>query len=382
MVHLSDRGRFLSATFGWEEFRRLAVSQGTCMSGYHNFNHVVEIPSRLAELLGIPPDAKAKLRVPRRDALTVVERVWSDEGVVLDALAGLPGIPDTPRCFARRKDWAVHEYVEGTALSLLCPPGKPLESRYLDQIVNQLAAFARVPVAALPPLPEGWAPDRNCRAFLSGRADFAEREVRARNWPEFGRLFTELGVPEDALRRLRARLPAMASRPFALLHGDLHRDNLIVRSDGELCLVDWELAMWGDPLHDLAIHLVRMRYPMDQEPEVVERWRRSVEHVRQDAVRGLDADLPAYIAYERAQSLFADTMRIARALGPHPEPGRIGAGVSAVREALWVAADPLRLGRLPTLTEVERALVGWCRRVGRHAAPVTAGRGPSTWPGR
>ncbi|MFI9106284.1 aminoglycoside phosphotransferase family protein [Streptomyces fildesensis] len=379
----TGRDRLLSAAGEWDGLRRLATDQGTCMSGYHNLNHVVEIPSHLAELLGIPPATKVKLRTPRSDSLTVVERVWSDEGAVLDALAGLPGIADTPRCFARRDGFSVHEYVEGATLSQLCSPGKPLEDRFLDQIVEQLAAFTRVPAAALPPLPARWARDGDSRAFLRGRADFAEREVRARNWSEFGSLFTELGVPEDALRGLRDRLPAMASRPFALLHADLHRDNLIVREgSGELCLVDWELAMWGDPLHDLAVHLVRMRYPPEQEREVIERWRCAVGAATPRAVRGLDADLPAYLGYEHAQSLFADTLRIARALAPNPEPGRVEAGASLVRGALLVAEEPLRLVGVPTLTEVARALVRWCRRADRHAAPVTAGRGPSTWPGR
>jgi hypothetical protein len=242
----------------------------------------------------------------------------------------------------------------------------------------------------------------------------------------FGSLFTELGVPEDALRALRDRLPVLTPRPFALLHADLHRDNLIVREDtGDLCLVDWELAMWGDPVHDLAVHLVRMQYPPEQELEVVERWRWSVERVRPDAARGLAADLPTYRAYEHAQSLYADTLRIARALGPDPERGRVAADAVLVRGALLVAEEPLRLDRVPALTDVTRALADWCRRVGRRAddladrrpdgptargtdvlaglradtpgrrhatpltapfttplaAPLTAGRGPSTWPG-
>lgn len=383
------RGRMPSITHQWDALRRRAADDTPCMAGYHNLNHVVEMPAPLARSLGFAPARKVKLRIPRVDSLTVVERVWPDEGAVLDALAGLPGLADTPRCLARLDGFAVHEYVEGSPLSALSGRGKPLEDRLLAQISDQLAAFTRVPVAALPPLPPRWARDGDCGAFLRGRADFAEREVRARHWPVFGSLFRELGVPEGALRGLRDRLPELTSRPFALLHADLHRDNLIVREDsGDLCLVDWELAMWGDPLHDLAVHLVRMRYPPEQEREVVERWRWSVERVRPDAARGLDADLPTYLAYEHAQSLYADTLRIARALGPGPEPGRVAADAALVRGALLVAEQPLRLSGVPTLTEVTRALVGWCRGAdrsdvaGRPVAPVTAGRGPSTWPVR
>ncbi|MDJ0345070.1 aminoglycoside phosphotransferase family protein [Streptomyces sp. PH10-H1] len=361
-----------SAVSWWDELLPLAASEGTCLSGYHNLNYVHRLPPHLAESAGLAQDTRVKVRTPRSGSLKVVERVWPDEDVVLDALAGVDGIADTPRCFARQDGFSVHEYVEGTPLSRLCGPGKPVDPRYLDLITGQLAAFTRGPAADLPPLPKGWARDQDCGTFLRERAEFAEREVRARNWREFGALFTALGVPANALRGLRDRTPEMAPRPFALLHADLHRDNLIVRNDGDLCLVDWELAMWGDPLHDLAVHLVRMRYPAYQEADVIERWQRDVAKVRREAGLGLDRDLPAYIAYERAQSLFADTMRIARALGPQPDPGLVGTGVALVRDALQVAAEPLRLRGLPTLTEVERILLGWCRR------PVTATRAPST----
>ncbi|MGJ3560123.1 phosphotransferase family protein [Streptomyces sp. INA 01156] len=83
-------------------------------------------------------------------------------------------------------------------------------------------------------------------------------------------LFVALGVPEDALTGLAGRIPAMARRSYSLLHTDLHRDNLIVSSGGDppLICVDWELATYGDPLHDLATHLVRMRYRATNGP----RW--------------------------------------------------------------------------------------------------------------
>lgn len=55
----------------------------------------------------------------------------------------------------------------------------------------------------------------------------------------------------------------MVSRPFSLLHTDLHRDNVIFSYHGDppLICVDWELATYGDPVHDLATHLVRTAYP-------------------------------------------------------------------------------------------------------------------------
>src|SRR5205807_9363196 len=53
------------------------------------------------------------------------------------------------------------------------------------------------------------------------------------------------GAALDALRT--------AWRPSALIHGDWKLENcLVCDEDGSVHVVDWELAMWGDPLWDAA----------------------------------------------------------------------------------------------------------------------------------
>ncbi|MEU4769141.1 phosphotransferase [Actinosynnema sp. NPDC023794] len=57
----------------------------------------------------------------------------------------------------------------------------------------------------------------------------------------------------ELLGRLRAEW-----RPDCLVHADVRLDNCVVRPDmptrvgKELCLIDWEMAMWGDPAWDVA----------------------------------------------------------------------------------------------------------------------------------
>lgn len=363
----------------WTALRDDAQLRGRRLEGFHHLNFMLDEIAGHAELVGVGADTPVKVRVGRLDSLKVVERLWDDEGVILTALSRTRAVRNTPLFYAGQGDIAVHEFVSGQTLARVCPPGKPLDPHYLDSLVGQLAALTDVSADELPPLPGHWAEDGDSRGFLRDRADFAEREVRRANWAEFGSLFSALEVPANALRVLRDRLPALRPRPFALLHGDLHRHNVIVRhADDALTIVDWELALWGDPLHDLAIHLVRMRYPADQRWEVVQRWRAAV---RPEVAAGLEQDLPVYVNYERAQSLFADTLRAARALaalGEHPAAAAVGAAVSRVRNALHLAAGPLRLNRVPTRTEVERALLGWVRLRGGRAAgaqlPATADR--------
>lgn len=347
-----------SAADPWQRLLTDAVSRGRPLAGFHNSNYVLERAGGHARLLDVDPGTPLKVRV-RRGALTVVERAWSDEGAILAALDRTEAVRGTPRHYAGAGEACVHEYVPGVALSQVCPPGKPLERRYVEAVAAHFASFGAVRLADLPPLPAGWAADGDSRAFLLDRVRFTDTRVRGAHEAEYGGLLGALGVPERALGDYAARLPALTRRPFALLHADLHRGNLIVRDDGDLAVVDWELALWGDPLHDLAVHLVRTGYPDDQRDEAVRAWRDAVEPA---AAAGLADDLPVYIGYEYAQSLYADTLRAAHGLSEHPEPAALDAAARWVRDALWRAAAPLRLDRVPTLTEVERALLAWARR--------------------
>lgn len=48
------------------------------------------------------------------------------------------------------------------------------------------------------------------------------------------------------------RMTAISSGPGVLVHGDLTPENVIVRDDGALCLIDWEYAHCGHGDEDLA----------------------------------------------------------------------------------------------------------------------------------
>lgn len=49
-----------------------------------------------------------------------------------------------------------------------------------------------------------------------------------------------------------AQLSTLSNSGTSLVHGDLTPENVIVRADGSLCLIDWEYAHCGHPDEDLA----------------------------------------------------------------------------------------------------------------------------------
>ncbi|MFG2128996.1 phosphotransferase [Streptomyces sp. NPDC048751] len=343
------------------EFVGRAVQQGRENGGNHNLNHVLPATERVAPLLGVDPGTPVMVRTPRPGTLPVVIRTWENEPKILDAIGGT--LPNVPRCLAKGHGFAIHTYAEGEPLSAVCPDDKPVDSLRVQELTGLLARTTQVRRAALPPLPAVWPRNlTDSQGFLRTLALLADEQVRKPNWPVFGGLFKALGIPEDALVRLAERVPSMARRPYALLHTDLHRDNVIVESRSEgapLRLVDWELASYGDPLHDLATHLVRMRYPKDQWDEVTGAWEQAVRQVRPSAANGIHRDLSRYVDFERAQSLYPDVMRAARSLEDAPGEARLATATRQVLRALRAATRPLGLGSVPDAPEIERALFRW-----------------------
>jgi aminoglycoside phosphotransferase (APT) family kinase protein len=345
---------------------RRAISES--LNGHHNSNLLLTWNDSMSRLVGEePPDPPlVKLRTPLRGP-SVVMRTWRDEARVLAAVR--TSIPEVPRCLAEFGRMSLHTFAPGAPLSGVAEKGKPVGEATLRMIAEVLARTVATPPDALPPLPAGWPEDKDTDGFLRRLAAFCEEHVYRRNHAEFGGLFDALGVPHDAMTRFLERSCArpLTKRPFGLLHTDIHRDNLVVLPDGRLFVLDWELATWGDPLHELATHLVRMGYTGVESARMRELWAEALTRRGLSAMTdGLTADLPVYIAFEHAQSLYADVIRAAQAL--RREPGDMPAlavreAVRGIRGALDRAAGPIGLDELDTFPRdddrIEAALRSW-----------------------
>lgn len=351
----------------YEGFVGLATRGGQLSSGHHNDNYRIPLTLPMAQLLGRDAGTPVTVRIRRAAALPVVIRTWANEAEILRAVRGV--LPHVPECLAEGEGFAIHSHVEGVPLSSVCGDGKPVDALLIKALAGLLAQMAQVRRRALPPLPAGWpSNDQDSQGFLQTLAHLADQQIRRPNWRAFGGLFAALGVPEDALLRLAQRVPPMARRPYSLLHADLHRDNLIMTYAGEppLICVDWELATYGDPLHDLATHLVRMRYPRHQWSEVIDAWAEAMQRIRPGAVNGLTKDLRHYIAFEWAQSVYPDVMRAAVSLDEAFDQQGLDHATGQVCRALEAAQEPLNLRSLPGEAEIERVLFRW--RVSRGKA--------------
>lgn len=315
-----------------------------------------------------------KLREPRPGIFWYDLRCFSSEEELLLGLQGkVPRIPQVVPVDLRPSVPSLIEFIEfieGETLGTLSGPGRPVEERHLAQLAELFAGLTGVDVGELrqerAPGHEGHmglVHSDDSTGFLVRLVEHTTGEVFEPNRREFEALFDAVGLPGDALRVFAKELPTLTPRPYRLVHGDLHRENLIVDRAGDLWTIDWELARIGDPVYDLATHLHLMRYPPDQEEAMTALWHDAVAAVRPAAVAGAAADLPHYLAYKRVQSVYTDVMRGAAGLAEASagDAARVRRVAYSVHDALTRAQEPLQLPDVVPPERIAQALTSWLR---------------------
>ncbi|KUL40490.1 phosphotransferase family protein [Streptomyces regalis] len=325
------------------------------LKGYHHVTHVL-----LADRTWI------KCREPRAEILWFDRRCFKSEEELLRVLKkhDIACVPDVVAIGGTD----FQGFIEGrTVGARRWWSSRSVSDAIFDQLVDVFREMVRIRPHMLQAErrcePEDRPEDGDTDGFLERLIVFMEEQVYERNRPQFEGLFRELGVADESFTRLRKAVSGLTSRPFCLLHADLHRKNLIVDPRGRLWVIDWELAMVGDPLYDLATHLYLMRYPAWQENRMTQEWCRVVERVHPGSSRGWEVDLSRILEFKRAQSVFTDVIRVALKLREQAEFSWVGLPAAAARlqRILTAAAEPLGLENVPAHKQIMAALVRWHR---------------------
>jgi aminoglycoside phosphotransferase (APT) family kinase protein len=210
----------------------------------------------------------------------------------------------------------VHEFVEGDVVNAVWPRGDRLPARIVPAVAELLRGLQHVPRAVLPAVAAPWPADGDTAAFgrvLSDVTESVYQRFRRRCWW----LLREFEVPEDPLGSVRERWTSMSSRRFCLVHSDIHRKNMILTPE-RVVFLDWELALWGDPLYDLAVHISKMGYLEDERDRLVDEWQRVMPAA---ATAGWSEDLATYLVHEQVKEALVGCARYLRLF----EEGRLTA---------------------------------------------------------
>ncbi|GAA2426345.1 hypothetical protein GCM10010191_43580 [Actinomadura vinacea] len=239
--------------------------------------------------------------------------------------------------------WSVHMFEEGCLLLDIAPRGQPVPRFLFAQLADFFSELSKVSHRGLLRLRE-WPSNGDTAAVGRCLGAYAARFNR----PEF----RDLGIPAEPLRPIR--FEKLTRRPFQLLHGDLHRGNVIIRPTG-LVVVDWELALIGDAVYDMATHLHLMGYSEEEEEAILGSW---VERMPPWSIAGWQSDLPTYRQFGRVKSAIVDTIRVIKkfrkgGMSPGEEADLIVGLTSTLNAAgcsIWGWKAPLAPDQVATIT--------------------------------
>ncbi|WP_084219212.1 aminoglycoside phosphotransferase family protein [Spirillospora albida] len=290
---------------GRELYER-ARANGDAAAGYYNDNVRVDTA-----------DGPVIVRIPIHGADMMDLRPWREDRV-LAAIA--PYVRDAPRLLLSSEDprFQVHEFIAGDVLNEVAPRGVAVPPHVLDDVVRLFVQLTDVP--RLPDTPDGWPADGDTTAFAHLLSALTHR-VHVTYGPDFADLFAALAIPAEPLAPVNDLWRGLTPRPFACVHADVHRRNMIVREESTTFL-DWELALWGDPVYDLAVHIHKMGYLPDERDALITRW---LAAMPSEHTAGWERDLDGYLTHERIKSAIVDSVRYSQLFakgGPYPYPER------------------------------------------------------------
>jgi aminoglycoside phosphotransferase (APT) family kinase protein len=280
-----------------DDLYREASAQASSASGYYNHNVKVSTPAGPA-IVRIP--------IPGSDVMDLA--IWP-EASVLRAVRG--SVTHAPRLLYAKDhpQFQILGFIDGELLDACAPRGVPVPEHVIGDVAETIGQLCALPQERIPPLPADW-PEDGKTADFAGRLSDVTEGIYERFRPAFGQLFAALGIPPDPLALVQTRWATLHPRPFQLLHSDIHRKNMII-AHGQTYFLDWELALWGDPVYDLAVHLHKMGYLPAEYEAMQSAW---LAAVPARASENWEPDLQTYLTHEGVKSAIVDTVRYTKVM--------------------------------------------------------------------
>lgn len=333
------------------------------LEGYHHETYVIPLP----EAVSGGDAGRGKCRSPRENLLWFDRRCFVSEERLLLALRERVDGAAIPRVYTVSDETFLQEFIEGRTLGDLHPSGEQVPDALVDQVFALFEQLADIAPDDLPVerrcTPEDRSDDHDCADFLERLVLFAEERVYRYNHAAPRHPLRGPRCGRRLLHRAAGTRRRAAVRRFCLLHADLHRENFVVDAGGHLWTIDWELAMFGDPLYDLATHLYLMRYPRWQHRLVAKRWAQVMEErwagtAWEGGTKGWEEDLEKLLDFKRAQSVFTDVVRATEFLtgASGHDDGILVREAHRVHAVLTAAERPLGLPGVPSPERIATAL--------------------------
>ena len=281
----------------WRSLAKLAKQQSV-LAGFYNENYRL-VHENEAFLFRFPKDNE-ELFDPRPFREAEVYNILEGKGLPIPEVLYVS--PD--------QTFMVQKFIEGSLIDEVYPPGQSIPEDHIDQMAKFYADIAALDVDISEIIALDWPRKGPMLTFLEKLLETAWL-IYERHQATHGSMYEFLHIPSDPFSIFLKRAAELHKRPWRLIHADIHRGNMIEQEDGQLMIIDWELALYGDILYCVASYMHRCRFFPDEKSRIAFKI---YEALPPEFQKNFMKDLSFYLDYEALNSVITDTVRFPRLL--------------------------------------------------------------------
>lgn len=263
------------------------------LNGFNNYNYVVHI--------GGEAWVKIRVPIPNRDEMDL--RLLPENLIQKYLYDNNMNVPNVIHV-SDKQLYQIQEYLPVPVVDDLFPRGSKLPQYFISDIVEFYSKLFELPFDWLQPYLKGWVTEGNTDGFFEQILMVTDR-IYEKYFPHYHELYNQLGIPEAPVTKFRQFIHRLKHRPFAICHSDIHRKNCLL-VENTIWVIDWELALIGDPCYDISVHLSKMLYQPEEEEYFLELISKKINN---KFLNGFYDDYNLYKNHEYFKSVIVDTIR-------------------------------------------------------------------------
>jgi predicted Ser/Thr protein kinase len=265
-----------------------SLNTSTHLTGYYNDNYIFS-----------ENNVYYVLRIPKIDA-PIYDLKLHNEVDILNSVKHLNF--SIPKVISSGIDYFVESFINGNNLSLLFGDMGFIDEWILEKLNFFFIQLHGSKIQIYPNLP--W--KNSSKDFYFHLVNYI-KELYCNFWFENEPLYLSLGIKQKYIDHIFETYSIKNEREIVLCHCDIHRKNVLVHQN-RVSVIDWELALFADPIYDLSIFLHKMRLLPRQEQKFIKKYHNIYNHNL--TFEQFKSEIEAYRALEEIKTVMVDAKRI------------------------------------------------------------------------
>lgn len=283
--------------YSWaEDLVHSGLDENKRLAGYYNHNYLISHDGK---------DYVIRIPIPNSDTMDL-RRIPEFEILPYAEQNGL----EAPRLLyqSAHNNFFIHSVIRGENFNSIYPGSTAFPDWVACEIARKISQFHSINPTPFSDYCRDLAQSPDTKSFFLAHYRF-DMSVYQELRPEMAAVYLRLGIPEQPFDHMDQLVDRISQRPFVLCHSDVHRKNILISEDEKsLAILDWELALVGDPVYDISVHFHKMRYEPHQEEMFIR------EYVSYSGIPMTPEDIryqvDAYLQLERVKSAIIDAYRV------------------------------------------------------------------------